>query len=215
MLILSRIDLFWKFVPTQNILFFALIFCIVIIMDTFIILISPDLFAMVAGKVSNLVSSFGMFSNISTHTAFIISVLLLLIVSTARIYCYWIQIKIAQNTGLNLTLFLNNNILRLKHKLDDQYEESQLISLPTPRVNGLVAEIIFPLINLCANFISILTILVFITYLLGPLFLMLNIVLFSIYGGQVLLNRSEMKSISSLFSQAQAQALNVSANRCR
>lgn len=209
MLTHSRLGLFQKFMPKENILFYTLIFCFSIIIDTFLILISPDLFAMIAGKNSNLVSNFKVFENLSTQAAFIISVLLVLIGSIARIYCYWIQIKIAQSTGLNLTLFLNNKILRLKHKLDEQYEESQLISLPTSRVNGLVAEVIFPLINLSANLVSILTILAFITYLMGPLFLILNVALFSIYGALVLLNRSEMKSISSLLSEAQAQAINV------
>lgn len=210
MLGFSSLTIFRKFLPVENILFFTAIFCISIIVDTFLILISPDLFALVTGKELNLLSGFEKFNDFTPINALIMATFFVLFSSVIRIYFYWIQIKVAENTGLNTTLFLNENILKFKSDLETTYEESELISLPTQRINAVVAEIILPYINLLASGISILTIILFITYFTGPLFLILNIILFAGYGSLIMMNRSQIKIVSEVLSTAQGQTINIS-----
>lgn len=210
MLELSGFTLFRNFLPAKNLLLFTSIFCISIISDTFLILISPDLFALVTGKELSLLAEVQIFENLDQLDALVMATIFVLVSSAFRIYFYWIQIKVAENTGLNATLFLNKNILKYKGKLETSYEESELISLPTQRINAVVAEIILPYINLVASGISIVTILLFITYFTGPLFLILNIVLFAGYGSLILINKSGIKVISEVLSTAQGQTINIS-----
>ena len=205
-----KFSIITKFIPTNNLTLLVSAFSASVILDTFVILLSPDLFALVTGKELSLLADLKIFENFTRFNALIMAVILVLVSSVFRIYFYWLQIKAAEKTGLNITLFLNENILKFKNDLDTSYEESELISLPTARVTALVAEIILPYINLLASGISIATILIFITYFTGPLFLILNIILFAGYGSLILLNRSEIKKISEVLSAAQGKTINIS-----